>query len=509
MFAWAKSFEDLAPFFDQWDDGVQVIDDEMRYRYMNPAVALQGKSTRERLIGCEMFECYPGIEKTELYRHIQRVRDTGKEDSLENTFTFPDGSQGWFELKMYRIPGAVVIVSKDISARRSLELHARHGQRMEAAAKLAGGLAHGFNNALMVISSLAEMGLADEQLNESRRRDFEKVLEATERASALTRKLLALARQFPGGKVELIPIRKFLERLLPALQDAAGSNTTVHLDVADDVGAIRMDPSALEQLFAQLVTNASAAMPKGGAVQIAASRAPEDAALPRPGAPRLSPGHYISLRVKDTGTGIPADVIEKIFDPFFTFGGGTGSGLGLAMCWGLVEQAGGTIRVNSQEGQGTTMEVLLQRHDSLQDVPTVVSPVTGKASRGARLLVVDDEELVLHTVSRLLTNLGYIVCSASGGAEALAVLKKGERFDLALTDVAMPQMTGLELIRKVREAGWLMPVLVMTGYSPDHHALRDIAPERLLTKPFSLKQLRAAVELALGSELAEPQPQLS
>ncbi len=493
----AKAFEGLASLFDQWSEGVQVADDEMRYRYLNPAAAAHGKSTAEQLVGRTMAECYPGIERTEMYRLIELVRDTGKEDSLENAFTFPDGTDGWFELRMYRIPDAVVIVSKDITAQRNLELHARHGQRMEAAAKLAGGLAHGFNNALTVITTLAELSLVEHDLADRHREDLERILQATDRTASLTRKLLALARQFPGGKAQSIDVRTFLQRLLPALQEAVGEGTTVRVEVAEDVGAIRMDPNALEQLLAQLVTNASAAMPHGGEVRIEASRAPSGATLHRPGAPRLPSGDHVSLRVIDAGVGIPAEVIEQIFDPFFTTGIAGTAGLGLAMCWGLVEQAGGTIRVESQKGRGTKMEVLLLRHEPAPDSPKIIQPPVGTRTHGARILVVDDEEIILSVVSRSLERLGYAVLSVPGGGEALDEINSGTHIDLVLTDLAMPEMSEIELIDALGKRGVRIPVVVMTGYSPDHHALRDIPTDRLVTKPFTQAQLRAAVETAL------------
>jgi PAS domain S-box-containing protein len=151
----------LTPLIDQLTAGVQFIDDEMRYRYLNPAAAQHGRTSPESLIGRTMSECYPGIEQTKVYRLIRRVAETGQGDALENTFTFPDGTQGWFELRMYKVPGGVVVTSIDISARKNLELHVRHADRMEAAGKLAGGIAHDFNNLLMIMSSVAELGVAD------------------------------------------------------------------------------------------------------------------------------------------------------------------------------------------------------------------------------------------------------------------------------------------------------------------------------------------------------------
>jgi CheY-like chemotaxis protein len=216
----------------------------------------------------------------------------------------------------------------------------------------------------------------------------------------------------------------------------------------------------------------------------------------------LERGERVLIQLQDDGPGIPADVIEKVFDPFFTTKGAAATGLGLALCWGLVEQAGGSIRVDSALGEGATFEVDLPlevvEKTSVASMPAPQKPDGPGAP--ASILVVDDEGAVRRMVCLMLQRLGYSATGTDTGAEALSLLTEGGDFQLVLTDWLMPEMSGLDLIRHMRAAEVRVPALLMSGYSPDHQALRDVPREQLLSKPFKLGALRSAVARALEAE---------
>lgn len=500
-----NSFRDalvaLKPLLDQLTAGVQFVDDEMRYQYLNPAAAKHGRTTPEALIGRTMSECYPGIETTEVYDLIRRVGASTQSEALENVFTFPDGSQGWFELRLYKVPGGVIVMSIDITDRKNLELHVRHADRMQAAGKLAGGIAHDFNNMLMIISSVAELSIDDASLPTSHRSKLGDVLEAAQRASQLTRKLLALSSQFPGGPAEVVQLKDFIASRTSTLQAILGPRTRLVIDVPKEAGHVLIDPGALEQMLVHLAQNSHDAMGDTGTLRIEASLARDLPADARSGAPRLARRTYVSLRVIDDGPGIATDVIDRIFDPFYSTKAGDSRGLGLAMCWGLVEQAGGTIQVRSSLGRGATFEVFLPLEVIENPEPVALAPVARSVrEHGARVLVVDDEAGVRRLVCALLERLGHVAVGVSNGLAALVEFSKGTPLDVVITDLVMPEMTGLDLIRHIRKSGYDTPVLVMSGYAPDHRDLRSVPRGCMLSKPFSATELKAAVDMMMQAD---------
>ena len=363
------SLVDLADLVEHLSEGLQVVDRDFRYLYLNRVAAAHGQRSAEELVGRTMMECYPGIETTPFFGRLERVLADGIAQHMENRFTFPNGSVGWFELRMTRVPHGAMILSVDITDRKRLEALARRGERIEAVGELAGGVSHDFNNFLTIITAYGTMAAQSLSDDHPARADVACILEAARRGADLTRKLLTFAKQAPSV-VHNVSVHHALTEFSEILRRAVPPNITLTLAVPEEVGSIRMDPTALDQIVMNLVVNARDAIgTKRGNIAIEAERMTLlGADVPERGT-RLQAGEYVRVSVRDDGAGIPSAIIDRIFDPFFTTKAPeVGTGLGLATCWGLVERAGGAITVSSEPGVGTTFRVYLPRIEGPAEV---------------------------------------------------------------------------------------------------------------------------------------------
>ncbi len=492
----AEALDSVTSLLDRLPIGVQFIDNAMRYRYLNQVAAEHGKRPREHLLGRTMQECYPGIETTEAFRNIQRALTAGEPCEMENAFVFPDGSQGCFELRMFKVFDGVVISSVDVTLRKQLEVHHRHAQRMDATRQLAGGIAHDFNNLLTIIGAYTDLVLRGSELTNGQRGDLEEVLRASNRASELTSRLLALSRQSQGEPVPLA-FEPFLRGLTRTLAPMLGQAVSLQLKISGDLGVVHVDPTAIEHVVVSLALNAKDAMNGQGRVRLEARRLGEQLHGAGPG----TEGAYCELAITDDGPGIPPGVLDRIFDPKLDGAQRVGTGLGLAMCWSIVERAGGTIHVESQIGLGSTFRVVLPTVARAGVEPRDVrSPRPMRSAGGcARILVVDDELAIRQLMVRQLERAGHVAVEAADGAEALERLMGAEEFDLVVSDVLMPVMGGFELARQLEQLQNPIPVLLISGYSPDDASLRLQKRWPLLCKPFTSEELVAAVDGLLRS----------
>ena len=361
-------------------------------------------------------------------------------------------------------------------------------QKQEAVGRLAGGVAHDFNNLLTVISGHAS--LLERPLTGDERRDsVQTILDATSRAAELTRQLLDVARR-PLTQSTSVDVAETLRRLRRLLRPALPASITIDIDEAPP-GEVPLEGVQLEQVLLNLALNARDAMPTGGRLHIATAFRELDASQASPVA--LSAGKWVRLEVSDDGAGIPAEVLPHLFEPFFTTKGRKGTGLGLSTASGIVASAGGRIDVRSSAGAGTTFTVWLPWVDAK---PVVTSEVAAPApARSGRLvLVAEDEPLVRSIVVKALTRLGHRVLAASDGEEALAIARQHPDLELLVTDVVMPRLGGVELVKALRARGPIA-VLVMSGYHEKQEELRD---ERVLPKPFTLEAFTKAVAEALA-----------
>jgi len=380
-----------------------------------------------------------------------------------------------------------LVVAQDISERQLLEQQLRQSQKMEAVGRLAGGVAHDFNNLLMVIKGHTELLLNVLPPSEHYTRKIEQIDRAADRASALTRQLLAFSRLqvLQPHVMNLNEVVEEMGRLLPRL---IGEDIELVIRGSEDLGAIRADASQMEQVIMNLAVNARDAMPGGGRLLIETSNADLDSTYSTVH-PIVRQGRYILLAVSDTGTGMNAETQAHIFEPFFTTKPqGKGTGLGLATVYGIVKQSGGFIWVYSEVGRGTSFKIYLPRVDQPVERVGAVRSVA-EAPRGTEtILLAEDEQDVREVAREFLESGGYTVIEARDGAEALNRVEKHEAaIDLLVTDMVMPGMSGQELTARLLQSRPGIRVLYMSGYSERAavDSARGDSSMRLLAKPFS------------------------
>jgi PAS domain S-box-containing protein len=402
------------------------------------------------------------------------------------------------------------VVLRDVTERRALEVQLVQSQKMEAVGRLAGGVAHDFNNILTVIRSCADFLRESLPETDERRVDVDEVLEATDRATALTRQLLTFSRK-QVVLARVLDLNMIVRGIEPMLRRLIGEDIELAVMLQGKRLAVRADPGQLEQIVINLAVNARDAMSKGGVLGIETDvltiserevrRMAFDPASAIQGA---RPGDYAVVRVTDTGAGIDPEVLKHVFEPFFTTKAeGHGTGLGLATVHGIATQAGGLVRVRSIAHEGATFEVLLpllRNEDSGEHLPVIPFEHTRAAGR---ILLVEDEVAVRRSVRRILERTGYTVLEARHGADALLVWHEHEAaIDLVITDLRMPELGGRELMAALHAIKPDLPVIAMSGYPPDVGAApmetwNTAGRTRFLAKPFSTEVLLNAVELLL------------
>jgi two-component system cell cycle sensor histidine kinase/response regulator CckA len=411
--------------------------------------------------------------------------------------------------RLSRIPVAVLRGIEEARSRaraRAVEAQLIQSQKMEAIGRLAGGVAHDFNNMLTVINGYSELLLGQMSADDSKRRDLEEILNAGRRAAGLTRQLLAFSRRqiLQPTAVRLNELLEGLERMLSRL---IGEDVKLQLRLAHNLHLVKADAGQIEQVIANLVVNARDAMPKGGKIVVETLNVDLDEAFVSVH-PDLHPGPYVLLMVSDTGCGMTAEVKEHLFEPFFTTKErGKGTGLGLSTALGIVQQCHGAIQVSSEIGWGTTFRIYLPRTE-LTDAPKAAPPSAILQRRGREtLLVVEDMETVRRLTRAVLEAEGYTVLAAEDGPGALLIAQghSGE-IHLLLSDIVMPKMNGPELAATLRPRLPNLKVIYMSGYTdrcPDELKQVD-AGVLLLQKPFTVAELRKRVREVLDSGVRRP-----
>jgi two-component system, cell cycle sensor histidine kinase and response regulator CckA len=393
-----------------------------------------------------------------------------------------------------------LVVAQDISERHLLEQQLRQATKMEAVGRLAGGVAHDFNNLLMVIKGHTELLMSELPPSDGMSRKITQIDRAADRATALTKQLLAFSRMqvLQPRVMNLNGVVEDMGRLLPRL---IGEDIELAIRTEANLGAIRADASQMEQIIMNLAVNARDAMPVGGRLIIETLNAELDRTY-NSTHPIVKPGRYVLLAVSDTGTGMDAETQAHIFEPFFTTKEpGKGTGLGLATVYGVVKQSGGFIWVYSEVGKGTSFKIYLPRVDQAEDKGSAALPFA-EAPRGTEtILLAEDEQDVREVAREFLESGGYTVIESHNGADALrlAAEHKGS-IDLLVTDKVMPGMTGKELAGRLQHQHSGIGVIYMSGYSEQTVAETAQADSGmlLLTKPFSRGSILRAVREALN-----------
>jgi two-component system cell cycle sensor histidine kinase/response regulator CckA len=433
------------------------------------------------------------------YRALQRGDSVSGEEILLDA---PDGSRRTVLISAVPLRDAhgeiigSVTTTEDVTATRARELAERQhneqlqqAQKMDAVGRLAAGIAHDFNNLLTGILSYSDLILQELRPNDPLRNDLEQIRDAGQRAAGLTRQLLAFSRrQLLNPRV--VSLNLTVTELEPMLRRLLGPEITLETELEPELGHIVVDPGQIEQVLVNLTLNARDAMRGGGELRLATLNAVLDGMS------------YVAIRVSDTGVGIDEAIQPRIFEPFFTTKHtGAGRGLGLSTVYGVVEQSGGRIEVESLPGQGATFTIYFPRHWGAE--PAVGTATQRMPQVGTEtLLLVEDESAVLSSVRRLLEWHGYTVLEARNGAEALKVYEAHEEnIDLVLTDVVMPEMGGHELVELLRARRPDLRVLFMSGYA--ERAFTSIgsipAGTGYLEKPFTVETLMRRLREVLDS----------
>jgi two-component system, cell cycle sensor histidine kinase and response regulator CckA len=395
-----------------------------------------------------------------------------------------------------------IAVVRDISERKRLEEQFSQAQKMESVGRLAGGVAHDFNNQLGVIIGLAELAISNLQPTDPLRDDLSEILKAAQHSAELTKQLLTFARK-QRVVAHVLDLNEEVERSLQMLRRLIGENIRLAWRASSDLWPVRMDPSQIDQILANLCVNARDAIADVGTVDIATANCALDAAFCRR-YPDAVPGDYVRLSVGDSGCGMTNEVLAQIFEPFFTTKAvGEGTGLGLATVYGAVRQNNGFITATSALGKGTTFDIYLPRHTGASDVAPAPALVAPKPRGRETILVVEDEAAVLRMTSRTLEAHGYTVLAASRPDEALRLASEhAGTFDLLLTDVVMPGLNGWDLADRLVSAHPHIKVLFMTGFAaasrPGHTT--PVEGAQFISKPFSLATLTSKVRDVLDRE---------
>jgi signal transduction histidine kinase/ActR/RegA family two-component response regulator len=392
----------------------------------------------------------------------------------------------------------------EAAEREAAEAQLRQVQKMEAVGQLTGGIAHDFNNMLAVV--VGGIDLALRRLNGPRREvmtHLNNAMEGATRAAALTRRLLSFARSEP-----LLPERVDSKELISGMSDlldrTLGERIRVQVKIAGDTWPIYVDPHQLENAIVNLAVNARDAMDGEGVMRINA----ENVKLAANEVGDIRPGEYVRISVSDTGCGMEPEVLDRAFEPFFTTKPvGKGTGLGLSQIFGFAHQSGGEVGIESQVGKGTTVSIFLPRTEAAASVR--IHPAVQRAAEsdahvaGARILLVEDDPRVRTATVDALEDLDYAPIACGSGAEAIEAFKAQE-FDLVITDVIMPEMTGPELIRHLKATHDRdFSVLFVTGYVGEGES-DDLRSHELLRKPFTVGALASAVAAALSRDASVP-----
>jgi len=404
---------------------------------------------------------------------------------------------------MGNIVGAIESI-RDITDRKHLESQFRHAQKMEAIGTLAGGIAHDFNNILSAIMGYTDMAIRMADDNDRLQYYLKQVFKASERAKDLVKQILAFSRQ-REEKLRPLRVSPIIKEVLKLLRASLPSTIEIRQNIRSDPDTVLADPTHIHQILMNLCTNAAHAMrERAGVLNISCNSV--DVGLGDILTTRdLDPGMYLKLTVSDTGVGIDAVTMERIFDPFFTTKRpGEGTGLGLSVVHGIVKSYGGTITVKSEVGRGSEFSVylpLLMETEERQ----VITPGEPIPAGMERILLVDDEEMIVEIGESMLTGLGYDVVGLTSSLEALELFRaQPERFDLVITDITMPNMTGIELTRELLRIRPDISVIGCTGFSEmiSSESATSIGLKDLIMKPVIKRQLAEAIRRTLGKRIA-------
>src|ERR1043166_223746 len=478
--------------FENSVEGIVIFADDGICLEANAAAGALINLPRNELVGCRLCDfCEKGFEQ--VWAEL-RTSQSGRGQLWAHP---KDGSRRLVDYSFTAniLPGQHLAMLRDITEQQDMEEQLRDSQKMEAVGRLAGGVAHDFNNILGIISGHAEL-LESSARGQVERARAEKIISATEKASSLTRQLLAFGRK-QVMSLKLLDLSAVLEGVSSMVDCLMGAEIQIRIQAQRNLGLVRADQSQLEQVIMNLATNAREAMPEGGTLTITIEEyeCGEDTC-------DVPAGEYICFSVSDTGVGMTEETQARMFEPFFTTRKG-GSGLGLSTVYGIVKQSGGSIRVKSAPHQGTTFSICLPKVSGPDLEPAPEAKKPAHATGNETILLVDNEEDLRNAACEYLESCGYRVLTAGDGREAVAICNEHEgTISLLISDIVMPKLNGRGLVEHVRKARPQTNVLVISGYGDDAVLSHGIALDSscFLQKPFTFQDLGAKIRAILDKE---------
>jgi PAS domain S-box-containing protein len=488
-------------------DPVVVYDIEDKVVYFNPAFTDVFGWTLEERLGKKLDGFVPEANWPETQMMIDKVLAGESFSTIESFRYTKDG-----DIIPVSISGAVhrdgegnpvgsVINLRDVTERKKLESQLQQAQKMEAVGTLAGGVAHDFNNLLQAVQGYAELALMGKREDEPGYREVQEIVRAARRGGELTQQLLAFSRKAESNlrptdlNHEVQNIKRLLERTIPKMID-------IELDLQENLKAVNADPAQIEQILMNLAVNAKDAMSEEGKLTIATRKVTVDETYCRTHTD-AKPGEYVLLSITDTGYGIAEETMDRIFEPFYTTKGvGEGTGLGLAMVYGIVKNHGGYVMCSSEPGAGATFEIYLPAIEKIVESidDEVIEPPQGG---GETILLVDDEDFIRELGKEMLERFGYNLLTANNGEGALEVYRqRNGEIDLVILDLIMPGMGGKRCLEELLEIDSQVRVVIASGYS--FNVLTKEAPKAgvsgFINKPYDMRQMLKVVRGVLDKE---------
>jgi len=488
--------------------GVALIAANGRYRYLNPKFTeIFGYSLRDIPDGTHWFrKAFPNrrYRRRLIAAWLQDLQASESGEPRPRIFTVrcKDGSEKVIQFRPAGMEsGEQVVLYEDITEQKKLEAQFRRAQKMEAIGTLAGGIAHDFNNILASVIGYAELAELDVPMDSSAKQNIREVLSAANRARDLVKQILSVSRQREAER-KPVKISLIIKEVMKLLRASLPATIDIRQDIPTETNYVEADPTQVHQVLMNLCTNAAHAMEERGGVLEVGLRAVDlgkRSAIPHPD---LRAGPHLLLTVKDTGCGMPPEVKERIFEPYFTTKKkGTGTGLGLSTTYAILQAHDGAVTVQSVPGEGSVFNVYLPIIDA-------VSPEEEGSGRELqrgteRILFVDDEQPIVDFGRQILEHLGYEVTALSSSLEALALFRsEPERFDLIITDMTMPHMRGDQLAKEVLGLSPQIPVILCTGYSEhmSEKTARAAGIKAFAMKPIDLNELAGTIRAVLDDK---------
>lgn len=484
---------------------IVITDAEGRAQYVNPKYTEVSGFTLEECLGKDTNVLREGHADDASYARFMDTVKGDKEWQGELSHAKPDGTILWESVQVSCIRNAagevtnLLCLREDITHRKRLEEELRQSQKMESLGTLAGGIAHDFNNLLAVINGYAELSTLHPNDPALFQKSLREIKRASQRAIGLVRQILTFSRK---AQVHFAPVdmNQVLRELVALLSETFPRKVTFSLSLHDGLPTMLADQNQLQQIVLNLCVNARDALPNGGTISISTSTISGDKLAHKEAARDKT---YICLLVSDTGTGMPPEVKARIFEPFFTTKSGSdGTGLGLAVVYGIVASHQGFIEVDSVPGSGSTFRVLMPASSAVA-VPAQPAELRLFPEGSESLLIVDDEDAIRHILRTAFTHKGYSVMSASNGLEAIEILgNPAHEIDVVLLDINMPGASGIDVVRYIRAHRPGLPVLILSGHisAETRNILEQLGQTDFVSKPYSLDELGRRIRYMIGDK---------